>query len=375
MKILITGADGFIGKNFKLRLSEQSQHETRLFSRNNSAKDLDALLDEVDFVFHFAGVNRPSNLNDFVTDNTNITDDLCRAISNLYDKTGKIISLIFTSSTQSSKNTPYGESKLASERIILSLSASHKAKVHILRLPNIFGKWSKPNYNSVVATFCHNIARNIPIQIDDPSTLITLVYIEDLIDSFVKITDGEIPKEDIESSLISSLEYQIKVGELASLIQEFKNSRESLVLEKTGEGLEGALYSTYVSFLPTKDFKYSIPSYKDDRGSFTEMVKTKENGQFSFFTAHPGVTRGCHYHNSKTEKFLVVKGRALFKFKNIATCETHEVETSDDASEIVESIPGWAHSITNIGSEEMIVILWANEILDKNKPDTYRYVI
>jgi UDP-2-acetamido-2,6-beta-L-arabino-hexul-4-ose reductase len=375
MKILITGADGFIGKNFKLRLSEQSQHETRLFSRNNSVKDLDALLDGVDFVFHFAGVNRPSNLNDFVTDNINITDDLCRAISNLYDKTGKIISLIFTSSTQSSKNTPYGESKLASERIVLSLSASHKAKVRILRLPNIFGKWSKPNYNSVVATFCHNIARNIPIQIDDPSTLITLVYIEDLIDSFVKTIDNEIPQEDIESSLISSLEYQIKVGELASLIQGFKNSRESLVLEKTGEGLEGALYSTYVSFLPTKDFKYSIPSYKDDRGSFTEMVKTQENGQFSFFTAHPGVTRGCHYHNFKTEKFLVVKGRALFKFKNIATFETHELETSDDTSEIVESIPGWAHSITNIGSEEMIVILWANEMLDKNKPDTYRYGI
>jgi len=375
MKILITGADGFIGKNFKVRLSEQSQHETRLFSRNNSVKDLDALLDGVDFVFHFAGVNRPSNLNDFVTDNINITDDLCRAISNLYDKTGKIISLIFTSSTQSSKNTPYGESKLASERIVLSLSASHKAKVRILRLPNIFGKWSKPNYNSVVATFCHNIARNIPIQIDDPSTLITLVYIEDLIDSFVKTIDNEIPQEDIESSLISSLEYQIKVGELASLIQGFKNSRESLVLEKTGEGLEGALYSTYVSFLPTKDFKYSIPSYKDDRGSFTEMVKTQENGQFSFFTAHPGVTRGCHYHNFKTEKFLVVKGRALFKFKNIATFETHELETSDDTSEIVESIPGWAHSITNIGSEEMIVILWANEMLDKNKPDTYRYGI
>lgn len=375
MKILITGADGFIGKNFKLRLSEQPQHEIRLFTRNNSAKNIDELLDEVDFVFHFAGVNRPENPNDFITNNVDLTKNLCNAIKSQIDKTGKQISLVLTSSIQSIKDTPYGKSKLAAEQFVLALAEDHRVKTYIYRLPNIFGKWCRPNYNSVVATFCHNIARDIPIQIDNPSALISLVYVEDLIDSFIRLIDNNFAECDSSDTLIVRPEYRISVDELAILIHKFKNSRHTLILEQVGTGLMRALYSTYISYLPTESFKYSIPSYKDSRGSFIEMIKTQESGQISFFSAHPGVTRGSHYHNSKTEKFLVAKGKASFQFKNLATGENFALETSEDNPEVVETIPGWAHSITNVGSDEMIVILWANEILNKNKPDTYQYVI
>jgi UDP-2-acetamido-2,6-beta-L-arabino-hexul-4-ose reductase len=375
MKILITGADGFIGKNLNHRLISRSDMEVKLFVRSNHESDISSQLEGIDFVFHLAGSNRPENPNDFITNNVDLTKSLCNAIKSHINKTGKKISLVLASSIQSIKDTPYGKSKLAAEKFVFTLAEDHSVKTYIYRLPNIFGKWCRPNYNSVVATFCHNIARDIPIQIDNPSTLISLVYVEDLIDSFMRLIDNNSDEHDSSDTLIVRPEYSISLGELAILIRKFKDSRKTLILEKVGTGLMRALYSTYISYLPTESFKYSIPSYKDSRGSFIEMIKTQESGQISFFSAHPGVTRGSHYHNSKTEKFLVAKGKASFKFKNLATGENFELETSDDNPEIVETIPGWAHSITNVGNDEMIVILWANEILNKNKPDTYQYAI
>ena len=240
--------------------------------------------------------------------------------------------------------------------------------VYVFRLPNVFGKWCKPNYNSAVATFCHNIAFGLPIKINDSSALINLVYVDDVINRFVSIMDGALVKEvycDINPV------YEVTVGSLAEKIHGFKASRNTLVTERVGTGLDRALHSTYLSYLPPKDFSYGLVKHGDARGVFVEMLKTKDSGQFSYFSAHPGVTRGGHYHHSKTEKFLVLKGEALFKFRHIMTDEFYELKTSGQEPTVVETVPGWTHDITNIGEDEMFVMLWANEIFDREHPDTF----
>ena len=260
----------------------------------------------------------------------------------------------------------------------------------------MFGKWCKPNYNSAVATFCHNIARGLPIQVNDPAAPLTLVYVDDVIVRFVQLMD-EAKDMDCRAALamtegassfrgrqaaaihdpaIATIatvtpQYTTTVGELARQIQAFKDSRTTLMTERVGTGLLRALYATYVSYLPAESFSYTVPQHADPRGVFAEMLKTPDCGQFSFFTAHPGVTRGGHYHHSKTEKFLVVKGQARFKFRHMHTGQTHELVISGEKSEIVETVPGWTHDITNIGGEEMVVMLWANEVFDRARPDTF----
>ena len=243
--------------------------------------------------------------------------------------------------------------------------------VHVFRLPNVFGKWSRPNYNSVVATFCHNIARDLPIQVNDPQAALTLVYIDDVIERFVLLMDGAAPMAGLDGFVTVQPQYTTTVGELARLIRAFRDSRGSLVTERVGTGLVRALYATYVSYLPVEEFFYDVPLHADRRGIFVEMLKTPDCGQFSFFTAYPGVTRGGHYHHSKSEKFLVIKGQALFRFRHMQTGQTHELLTSGDRPQIVETVPGWTHDITNTGPEEMVVMLWANEIFDRARPDTY----
>jgi UDP-2-acetamido-2,6-beta-L-arabino-hexul-4-ose reductase len=237
----------------------------------------------------------------------------------------------------------------------------------IFRLPGVFGKWSRPDYNSVVATFCHNIARDLPIQIHDPATELRLVHIDDVVAAVIAALDqghrGLVYRE-VEP------QYTISLGELAAQICAFKACRTSLVLERVGVGFVRALYSTYVSFLPRQCLAYEIPQHKDERGAFVEMLKTPDAGQFSYFTARPGITRGGHYHHTKTEKFLVIRGRARFRFRHVLTDERFDLTTSGESPEIVETIPGWSHDITNIGDEEMVVMLWANEIFDRNRPDT-----
>jgi len=239
-------------------------------------------------------------------------------------------------------------------------------------LPGVFGKWCNPNYNSVVATFCHNISHDLPVQVNNPDFELSLVYIDDVVEEFVKIIQ-EVKGDKEELSV--QPEYKIKLGDLADQIKIFRESRESLITERVGGGLVGKLYSTYLSYLSPEQFAYSIPSYGDERGMFAEMLKTKDSGQFSFFTAKSGVTRGGHYHNSKTEKFLVIHGKARFGFRHVALDEMHEIVTTSKDLKIVETVPGWSHDITNIGTEDMIVMLWANEIFDPDNPDTITHKV
>ena len=371
MRVLITGADGFVGNNLRLRLHERKDVEVRTFNRNNKIVELAQLVDGVDFIFHLAGVNRPQDQAEFTSGNSKLTDVICRVVK---DK-GCKARLIYASSTQAKINNQYGISKRQAELSLQSLACNKSLQVYIFRLPNIFGKWCKPNYNSAVATFCYNIARGLPVQIHDPNAIITLVYIDDVVDRFLSLFDGGDRVQDDDGFEIVPTQYTLSVGELVSQIMAFHESRESLMTGRVGAGLLRALYATYISYLPPNEFSYDLKRHVDQRGSFAEVFKTPDCGQFSYFTAYPGVTRGSHYHHTKTEKFLVVKGTALFRFRHMMTSEMYELEASSDYPKIIETIPGWTHEITNIGKEEMVVMLWANENFDSTKPDTYEYQV
>jgi len=318
MKVLITGSDGFIGKNFVAHLSEQKDIDILKFTRDTDPLYLRELVSQADIIFHLAGANRPQNPLEFKSTNTELTKYLCDIIS--LEK--RAIPIVYTSSTQALLDNPYGISKRMAEDHIISLSKKINSPVHLLRLPNVFGKWSRPNYNSVVATFCHNIANNLPIKINNPNTVIELIYIDDLIKIFSDIMYGRCPEHPFAKI---QPQYEISVDALANQIYSFMDSRTSLITDTVGSGLTRALYSTYLSYVPPENFSYLIPRHQDSRGSFVEILKTKDSGQFSFFTAHPGITRGGHYHHSKSEKFLVVKGNARFRFRHILTKEHHEI--------------------------------------------------
>ena len=371
MRVLITGADGFLGKNLQLHLAERKDVQVVCFTRSQSVAVLPDLLEGVDFVFHLAGVNRPQDPLEFNIDNVDLTLALCQAVTDMVQATGKHVSIIYTSSTQVGCDNPYGKSKLAAEKVLQAVALSQCIPVHVFRLPNVFGKWCKPNHNSVVATFCHNISRDLPIQVNDPDAPVMLVYVDDVIERFLQFIDGTDASQGSDGFASVMPRYISTVGELARQIQAFKDSRNNLMTERVGTGLVRALYATYVSYLPVESFTYTVPKYGDPRGVFVEMIKTPDCGQFSFFTVNTGVTRGGHYHHSKTEKFLVIKGRARFKFRHMQTGQTYELDTSADKSEIVEIVPGWTHDITNIGAIEMIVMLWANEVFDPIRLDTF----
>lgn len=371
MKVLITGANGFVGKNLRLRLSERKDVQVACFTREQKPEQLLDLLQDVDFVFHLAGVNRPQDPKEFTVGNADLTRALCAAVTSVAQAAGKKIPILFASSTQAAQTNPYGRSKREAEEAVLAAGRDALVPTYIFRLPNVFGKWCKPNYNSVVATFCHNIARDLPIQINDPQAAVTLVYVDDVLERFLQIMDGTDKASEPGGAEAVAPEYAITVGDLAQQIQAFRNSRTSLMTDRVGVGLMRALYATYVSYLPVKAFAYEVPLHADPRGVFVEMLKTPDCGQFSFFTAHPGVTRGGHYHHSKTEKFLVISGRARFRFRHMQTGQMHEVMTSGSKPEIVETVPGWTHDITNMGEDEMVVMLWANEVFDRARTDTF----
>jgi UDP-2-acetamido-2,6-beta-L-arabino-hexul-4-ose reductase len=359
---MVTGANGFVGKNLCLRLRELGGITILPVTRDTSAEDLSRRVGDADFVFHLAGVNRPQDPTEFQAGNAQTTQALCAAVLAAKKK----IPVVYTSSSQADSENPYGQSKLAAEKILTQYSDTSGAPVYIFRLPNVFGKWCRPNYNSAVATFCHNITRGLPIQINNPSAAVRLVYIDDVLDAFLLL----LKSQELGGTKEVKPVYSTTVGELAAQIEAFRHSRDTLVTERVGDGFVRALYSTYVSYLPTEAFSYKVPAHGDPRGVFVEMLKTPDAGQFSFFTAHPGITRGEHYHHTKTEKFLVIKGKAHFGFRHMDTNEYYEILTSGEAPEIVETVPGWTHNITNIGTDEMIVMLWANEIFDRQKPDT-----
>ena len=364
MNVLVTGSNGFIAKNLIQFLAEKADVNVLPYNKESTPQDLEQAVINADWIVHLAGVNRPLNEQEFIDGNTTLTQQ----ITDILKSIKKTTPIILSSSIQAERDNAYGQSKLGGEQALLELNQVQGNPVYICRLANVFGKWSRPNYNSAVATFCYNVANGLPIQINDPSAMIRLVYVDDVVETFWNILQGSfIPSQ----QFLIEPEYQISVGDLANTLNEFKKSRDSLITAPVGTGLIRALYSTYLSFLKPAQFDYSVPKYGDERGVFVEMLKTPNAGQFSYFTAHPGITRGGHYHHSKTEKFLVIKGKALFKFKHVITGEFYQLETCGDEPRIVETVPGWTHDITNIGLDEMIVMLWANEIFDREKPDTY----
>ncbi|WP_447511908.1 UDP-2-acetamido-2,6-beta-L-arabino-hexul-4-ose reductase [Acinetobacter geminorum] len=363
MKILVTGSNGFIAKNLIQFLSEKPEIEILKAHRETIDQEFEQSVLAADWIVHLAGVNRPLNESEFAVGNTSLTEKIAQILQQANKKTPVILS----SSIQVERDNPYGKSKLGGEQALVALNQAQGNPVYICRLANVFGKWSRPNYNSAVATFCHNVANDLPLQIHDENAVIRLVYVDDVVETFWNILNGQ----QVEQIFQVEPEYQITVGDLAKVLNGFKASRDTLITDRVGTGLTRALYSTYLSFFKPEQFDYSVPKYGDARGVFVEMLKTPDAGQFSYFTAHPGITRGGHYHHTKTEKFLVIKGKALFKFKHVVTGEFYELETQGDEPRIVETVPGWTHDITNIGDDEMIVMLWANEIFDRNKPDTY----
>ncbi|MDZ5456522.1 UDP-2-acetamido-2,6-beta-L-arabino-hexul-4-ose reductase [Azohydromonas lata] len=361
-RIVITGAAGFMGRNLSLRLRELGHAEIVAVTRETPAQALQQALASADFVFHLAGVNRPQDPAEFASGNAGFTARLCE----LLVASGRRTPVAFASSTQAALDNAYGASKREAEEALLAYGHDSGAAVYVLRLTNVFGKWARPNYNSAVATFCHNVARGLPITVNDPAAPLKLLYIDDVVDALVRLLEGTTPAGRVEPGPV----YDTTVGELAQTVRGFADSRGSLMTDRVGTGLTRALYSTYVSCLPPESFAYEVPRHGDARGVFVEMLKTPDCGQFSYFTAHPGVTRGGHYHHSKTEKFLVIKGTARFGFRHVDTQQTHELVTRGGEVRIVETVPGWTHDITNIGDEELIVMLWANEVFDRARPDT-----
>ncbi len=362
MNIVITGAKGFIGKNLSLFLREQGAHNIVEIDIDTSETELSEALQSADFVFHLAGVNRPKNESEFKEGNTDLTSH----IVSILKVSGRKVPLMISSSTQAVSDNAYGASKAQAEKVVEAYGQETGSPYFIYRFPNVFGKWCRPNYNSFVATFCHNILNDIEVNIHDANAPVTLIYIDDVCKCLMALLDGDTPS----GSTKVTPEYPTTVGYVADTLNGFKGSRDSLTIDNVGVGLVRALYSTYLSYMQPDQFSYTIPSYGDERGVFSEMLKTKQAGQFSFFTAHPGITRGGHYHHTKNEKFLVIKGQALFKFEHVITGERYELSVDSDTPEIVETVPGWSHDVTNVGSEELIVMLWANEIFDREAPDT-----
>lgn len=361
-KVVITGANGFIGRNLIVRLKQTQQADISTISREDSWESIQAKLKGADFVYHLAGVNRPADAAEFETVNHQFTRDILSEL----EKGGKPYKLIFSSSIQAVLENPYGASKMAAEN---ELRNAHNGEVVVFRLPGIFGKWCRPNYNSVVATFCHNVANNLSLQIHNAEHQVTLAYIDDVVDVFLAHLDsypkpGQFGFEEIKKSST------IKLGALASIINSFKDSRETLMLPNVGNRFIKHLYSTYLTYLPENAFSYSLIERKDERGSLFELLKSENAGQIFLSSTLPGITRGNHYHHTKTEKFIVIRGEGLIRFRHLESAHIIEYKVTGDNPTIVDIPPGYTHNITNIGTDTMITLFWANEIFNPEQPDT-----
>lgn len=365
MRVLITGSRGFIGRNLIVHLRAAGIIDIVEITRETSAAELADRVRGADFVFHLAGTNRPKSVDEFDTGNVGFT----RALSSELSALGKPVPVVYTSSIQAALANPYGASKRGAEDVLIAYGQATGAPVHVFRLPNVFGKWSRPNYNSAVATFCSQAAQGQPLSVNDPNAPLSLVYVDDVVDAFLALLNGGVAAGAGFREVAPV--YETTVGRVAEIIRGFPGSRTSLVTDRVGGGLERALHATYLSFLAPEAFAYDVPRHADARGEFVEMLKTPDCGQFSYFTAHPGVTRGEHYHHTKTEKFLVISGSARFRFRHVLNGETHEIRVDGGEGRIVETVPGWSHNITNVGTSELVVMLWANEIFDRSRPDTY----
>ncbi len=365
MKVLVTGANGFIGKNLIEDLKYQDNIEIYECDINTTDEQLEEYTKDCEFVYHLAGVNRPQNEKEFMKGNFGFTSILLQKLKKHNNKCPVLI----TSSIQAKLDNPYGKSKKAGEDLMFNYEKETGAKVLVYRLPNVFGKWCKPNYNSVIATFCNNIARGLEITVNDPNVVMNLVYIDDVVTEFVYALNGNEHKEDKFAYV--PVTHTIKLGEIVELINSFKETRKNLMLPNMKDEFSKKLYSTYLSYLPENEFNYPLKMNIDARGSFTELFKTEERGQVSVNISKPGIVKGNHWHNTKNEKFIVVSGKGKIKFRKVGTDEVIEYCVSGEKLEVIDIPVGYTHSIENIGDTDMVTIMWANELFNPEKPDTY----
>ncbi|MBP3413383.1 MAG: capsular polysaccharide biosynthesis protein CapF [Oscillospiraceae bacterium] len=376
MKILVTGAKGFVGKNLTSTLYNivAGKDKSRDIAPDLEIFEYDidtdpALLprwcEECEFVFHLAGVNRPKEQKEFMEGNFGFTDTLLGCLR----QARNTCPILISSSIQAALDNPYGKSKLAGEELLRKYGEETGAKVLIYRLPNLFGKWCRPNYNSVTATFCHNIANGLPIQVNDPMVKLRLVYVDDLVEELLAALMG---REHMDGQFCYvPVEHEVSLGRLAELIQGFRASREERGTPKVGDPFEAKLYATYLSYLPKDAFSYPLKMNVDERGSFTEIIRTPERGQFSVNISKPGITKGNHWHHSKNEKFLVVSGKGVIRFRHALGGEVIEYFVSGEKLEVVDIPTGYTHNIENLGDTDMVTFMWASECFDPHKPDTY----
>ncbi|MCA0150375.1 capsular polysaccharide biosynthesis protein CapF [Rossellomorea vietnamensis] len=365
MKILVTGSEGFIGKNLMAELRNRKYDCIYEYCRETDSTLLDDYCKEADFVFHLAGVNRPKDQSEFMDGNYGFTSELLEMLKKHENNCPVMIS----SSIQAELDNPYGISKKAGEDLLLNYSNETGAKTLIYRFPNVFGKWCKPNYNSAVATFCHNIAHGLPLTVNDPSVVMNLVYIDDVAEELINALNGK--ENRVEEFCEVPDVHTITLGEIVHLIHSFRNSREERSIPNLNDSFTKKLYSTYLSYLPEDQFSYDLKMNEDYRGSFTEFIKTPDRGQVSINISKPGITKGNHWHHTKNEKFLVVSGKGVIRFRKINTDKVIEYYVSGDKMEVVDIPTGYTHNIENLGDTDMVTVMWANELFDPEKPDTY----
>lgn len=365
MKILVTGANGFVGKNLVAELKNQGYTDVLEFDIDTNIELLDEYTQECEFVFHLAGVNRPKDEKEFFEGNFGFTSKLLQ----LLKKHNNRAPIVITSSIQAIKDNPYGASKKAAEDLIFTYGKETGVKVLVYRLPNLFGKWSRPNYNSVVSTFCHNIARDLEIHIQNPNIEITLAYIDEVIQEFLRALDGK-ETRDGDFCIVPET-YKITLKGLADKLYAFRKSREDLVMPSLEEGFDRYLYATYLSYIEEDNFSYTLNKNFDNRGWLAEFIKSESIGQIFISKTKPGVTRGNHWHHTKVEKFLVIQGEAVIRFRKVDTEEVIEYRVDGEEPEVVDIPVGYTHAIENTGVEDVITLFWASEIFDPNKTDTY----
>lgn len=368
MNILITGARGFMGKNLRSALTGRcgDAHRLMLVDVPHTEEQLRAAAAEADFVFHLAGVNRPTDPADFQKGNADFTQHLLE----LLKENGKRPPVLLSSSIQAALENPYGQSKLSAEQAVADYGRETGSAVYLYRLPNVFGKWSRPNYNSAVATFCHNVARGLPITVNDPSVTLRLVYIDDVVEEFLRAMEGQ-PHREGEWCTVQPV-HEVNLGHMAELIQSFPALRDSLTAPDQRDPLVKKLYATYLSFLPPEDFSRPTVTHADQRGSFTELLHMGSRGQVSLNVSKPHITKGDHWHQTKHEKFIVLQGEGVIRFRKVGDSTVIAYKVSGENLTVVDIPTGYTHSIENTGDTDMLTLMWANEVFDPAHPDTLR---
>ncbi len=365
MNILVTGASGFVGKNLIWELKNRGYQDIFAYDIDSTEEELDRYARECEFVFHLAGVNRPRDEKEFMEGNFGFTSILLKKLKE-YENHAPVL---ITSSIQAEFDHPYGKSKKAGEDLMFAYEEETGARAIVYRLPNVFGKWCRPNYNSGVATFCNNIANNLEIKVNDPNTVMNLVYIDDVVDEFIAALEGK--ENQVGVFCMIPTVHTVTLGKIVETLYSFKESRNSLSIPQLDNEFEKKLYSTYLSYLPKDGFAYPLKMNVDHRGSFTEFIRTKDRGQISVNISKPGITKGKHWHHTKNEKFLVVKGKGCIRFRQIDQDEIIEYHVTGDELTVVDIPTGYTHEITNEGTEDMVTVMWANEAYNPEKPDTF----